>query len=90
MLPTRILTTIRQDGDNFYVVIPEVAMKRFGFHVGDDIEFMPEKIPSALDLNPELKAAVDRVLDEDRDALEYLAHYDATGERRRLGVKDQQ
>ncbi len=85
MLPTRILTTIRQDGDEFYVVIPEVAMKRFGFRSGDDIEFVPERIPSALDLNPELKAVVDRLLDEDMEALEYLAHYDATGERRRPG-----
>lgn len=83
MLPTRILTTIRQDGDDFYVVIPPVAMKRFGLRSGDDIEFMPKKIPTALDLNPELRAMVDRVLDDSREALEYLAHYDATGEKRR-------
>jgi len=48
MLRTRILTTIRQDGDDFYVVIPKVAMRRFGLRSGDDIEFVPERIPSVL------------------------------------------
>ncbi len=60
-------------------------MRRFGLRSGDDIEFVPERIPSVLDLNRELKAAVDRVLDEDMEALEYLAHHDATGERRHPG-----
>jgi bifunctional DNA-binding transcriptional regulator/antitoxin component of YhaV-PrlF toxin-antitoxin module len=84
MLTTRILTTIRRDdGDDFYVVIPPVAMKRFGLEAGDEIEFEPEKIPSALDRNPELKAAVDRLLKEDRDALDYLAHDDVAGDKRR-------
>jgi len=83
VIPTRILTTIRQEGDEFVFVIPPVAIKRFGLHAGDEIEFIPEKIESALDRNPELQAVGDRVLEEYRAAFECLAHYDATGEKRR-------
>jgi hypothetical protein len=83
MIPTRIQTKIHQDGDDFVVEIPSVAMKLFGFHVGDEITFTPEKTGSTLDKDPELRAVTDQIIEESRDAFEFLARYDAIGERRR-------
>jgi hypothetical protein len=83
MIPVRIQAEIEQHGDEFVVTIPRVAMKHFGLRAGDDITFTPERIETALDRNPEFRAILEDILRDDRGALEYLAHDDATGERKR-------
>lgn len=76
-----IETRIRKHGDDFEVTIPAEAMEQYGLAEGDTIVFTPSKIAwvngeKRYLLSPEHQAIADRVLEEHRDALLYLADKD--------------
>jgi putative addiction module antidote len=64
---------IRKQGNSFVVTIPRDEMERYHLTEGDEIAFAPTRIEKSYVLSPELAALVDQVIEEDREALEYLA-----------------
>lgn len=68
-----IETRIRKQGNSFIVTIPRDAMEHYQLADGDEIAFTPTKIEKRYVLEPELQAAVERIVKEHREALDYLA-----------------
>ncbi|MGC4105226.1 MAG: hypothetical protein QM753_02575 [Thermomicrobiales bacterium] len=69
-----ITTRIQKQDDTYFVVIPDEAMARYHLAEGDDIVFTLNKVVDGrITLSPEMKRTVERVIEEHRDALDYLA-----------------
>jgi len=68
-----IQARIREQGNSYVVTIPREEMERYNLHKGDTIGFTPIKSELRHVLRPEVQQALDEVLENDRDALEYLA-----------------
>lgn len=67
-----IQSKIREQGNSYVVTIPREAMEKYNLQKGDTISFTPNKTEQRYVLREEVQAALDEVLEQDRDALEYL------------------
>jgi len=68
-----IQSKIREQGNSYVVTIPREAMEKYNLHKGDTISFTPNKTEQRFVLREDVQKALNEVLDEDMDALEYLA-----------------
>lgn len=64
---------IRKQGNSFVVTIPRDEMERYQLSDGDEIAFTPARIEKRYTMRPELRTLVARIVEEDREVLEYLA-----------------
>jgi putative addiction module antidote len=64
---------IRKQGNSFVVTIPREKMEHYHLAEGDEIAFAPSKVERRYAIRPELRSLVARIVEEHREALEYLA-----------------
>lgn len=64
---------IREQGNSYVVTIPREAMEEYKLKKGDTIVFTPNVSEQRIILRDNVQAALNRVIDEDQDVLEYLA-----------------
>lgn len=67
------VTRIQRLDDTYFIEIPAEEMDRLHLAEGDEIAFTPTKIEKRDGLEPELQGAVERIVKEHREALDYLA-----------------
>lgn len=67
-----IQSKIREQGNSYVVTIPREAMEKYNLHKGDTISFLPNKTEQRYVLRDNVQKALNEVLENDRDALEYL------------------
>lgn len=67
-----IQSKIREQGNSYVVTIPREAMEKYNLHKGDTISFLPNKTEQRYVLRDNVQKALSQVLENDRDALEYL------------------
>lgn len=70
-----IQAKIRKQGNSYVVTIPKDEMERRQLHEGDVVSFHPVMMETRAVLSPELQEIVDRISEEHREALEYLADH---------------
>lgn len=63
---------IRKQGNSYVVTIPRAAMERYDLHEGQQIAFTPTRQETRYLLRPEVQRALDQVIENSRDAFEYL------------------
>ncbi len=68
-----IQAKIREQGNSYVVTIPREAMEKYDLHKGDTISFTPSKSEQRFILRDQVQRALDDVLANDREALEFLA-----------------
>lgn len=68
-----IESKIRKQGNSYVVTIPRDQMEYYHLSDGDEIAFTPTRVEKRYALRPELRALVTRIVEEHREALEYLA-----------------
>ena len=67
-----IQSKIREQGNSYVVTIPREAMEKYNLQKGDTISFLPNKTEQRYVLRDEVQAALNDVLENDQEALEYL------------------
>lgn len=68
-----IQSEIREQGNNYVVTIPRVAMKLYNLHKGDTIGFTPIRTEPDYELDPELTAISEEIFARFEPAFRYLA-----------------
>jgi len=64
---------VRKQGNSFVVTIPKEEMERYQLAEGDEVALTLTKLEKRAVLRPELQEIVSRLIQEHKDALEYLA-----------------
>jgi putative addiction module antidote len=68
-----ITAKIREQGNSYVVTIPREAMEKYDLQKGDTISFIPNRSEQRFVLRENVQRALNEVLENDRDALEFLA-----------------